>query len=124
VLVLQSCTDPLYILPSSPDDTFPTSSDCIYDIGNIKVEAGVEVIEDSAIAVNKEADIGIKQVEITGDTSFVGTNAETNMVSYICVCVLLDTFYMTHFFYVSISVQLKRVFCCQFFGGGVELGGG
>jgi hypothetical protein len=90
IWVLQSCTDPLYILPSSPNETFPTSSDCTYDIGNIKVEADVDVIEESAITLNTEADTGIKQVEITGDSIFVGTNAETDTVSDVCVCVLLD----------------------------------
>jgi hypothetical protein len=95
IWVLQSCTDPLYILPSSPNETFPTSSDCTYDIGNIKVEADVDVIEESAITVNTEPDRGIKQVEITGDPIFVGRNAETDAVS--TVCVLLDSFYMTQF---------------------------
>jgi hypothetical protein len=88
MLVLQSCTDPLYILPSSPNETFPTPSDCTYDIGNIQGEADVDIIEESVMAVNKEADRGIKQVEITGDTNFVGKNAEPDAVSYVCVCVL------------------------------------
>jgi hypothetical protein len=99
MLVLQSCTDPLHILPNSPNETFPTSSDCTYDIGNIKIEVDVDVIEESFI---KEADIGIKQEEIPEDTTFVGTKVEPNTVSY--VCLLLDTFYM------------RPIFClCQYF---------
>jgi len=38
MLVLQSCTDSLHILPSSTSDTHATSSDCAYHIGKLKVE--------------------------------------------------------------------------------------
>jgi hypothetical protein len=63
MLVLQSCTDPLYILPGSPSETFPMSSDGTYD-GNREVDEDVDVIEENFIAINKEEDIGIKQEEI------------------------------------------------------------
>jgi hypothetical protein len=87
MLVSQSCTDPLHILPNSPNETFLPSSDCTYDIGNIKVEADVDVIEESFIAINKEEDIGIKQEEVPEDTAFVGTKAAPDSVSYVCVYV-------------------------------------
>jgi len=37
MLVLQSCTDPLRVLPSLSSETFPTSSDGAYDVGNLKL---------------------------------------------------------------------------------------
>jgi hypothetical protein len=51
----------------------------------MKVEENVDVIE--------EADIGIKQEEIPEDITFLGIKSEWDEVSYICVCLLLDTFY-------------------------------
>jgi len=91
--VLQSCTDSLRVLPSSSSETFPTSSDGTYDVSNIKVEEEVDVIEESFIAINKKADIGIKQEEIPGDINFLGMKAEPDEVSYVCICLLLDTFH-------------------------------
>jgi len=91
MLVLQSCADPLYILPSSSGETFPTSSDGTYNVGNMKVEEDVDVIEESFIAINKEEDTGIKQEEIPEDITFPDIKAEPDEVSYVCVCILLDT---------------------------------
>ena len=91
ILVLQSCTDPLYILPGSSSEIFPISSDGTYDVGNMKVEEDVDVIEESFIAINKEEDIGIKQEEIPEDITFPDIKAEPDEVSYVCVCILLDT---------------------------------
>jgi hypothetical protein len=81
VLVLQSCTGSQNILPGSSNETFPTSSDSTYDVGNITVYEDVDVIEESFIAVGKEADSSIKQEEIPEDE-----------VSYVSICLLLDTF--------------------------------
>jgi hypothetical protein len=89
VLVLQSCTDPLRVLPSSSSEMFP-SSDGTYD-SNVKVEEDVDVIEVCFIAINKEVDIGIKQEEIPKDTAFPDIKAEPDEVSYVCICLLLDT---------------------------------
>jgi hypothetical protein len=116
MLVLQSCTDPLRILPGSPGDTFPTSSDGTYDVHNIKVEEDVDVVEESFIAINKEADIGIKQEEIFEDKTFPDIKPEPEEVSYVCICLSLDTFYQhpeISFFFcdVSICVQLKLRHC-------------
>jgi hypothetical protein len=112
MLVLQSCTDPLQVLPGSSSETFPTSSDGTYDISNIKVEEDEDVIEENFIAINKEADIGIKQEEIPEDITFPDIKAEPDEVSYVCICLLLDTFYQCpemSLFYVSISGQLKHL---------------
>ena len=91
ILVLQSCTDPLYILPGSSSEIFPISSDGTYDVGNIKFEEDVDVIEEIFTAVNKQADIGIKQEEIPEDITFPDIKAEPDDVSYMCLCILLDT---------------------------------
>ena len=56
MLVLQSCTDYLHILPGSSSDTYATSSDCVYHVGNVKVE-GEEV------NVKAEKEIGSEEEE-------------------------------------------------------------
>jgi len=89
MLVLQSCTDPLHILPSSSNVTYATSC----NIGNVKVEEDVVVKEEGFISVNEEVDLGIKQEEIPEDITFRDKNAEPDEVSYVCICLLLDTFY-------------------------------
>ena len=93
MLVLQSCTDSLRILPTSSSETFPTSSDGTYDVGNMNVEDDVDIIEEIFTAVNKQADIGIKQEEMPEDITFPDIKAEPDEVSYVCVRLLLDTFY-------------------------------
>ena len=93
MLVLQSCTDSLTVLPSLSNETFPTPSDDTYDDGNIEVEKDVDVIEECFIAINKEADIGIKQEEVPQDITFPDIKSESDEVSYVCMCLLLDTFY-------------------------------
>jgi len=104
LLFLQSCTDPLEILPGPSSETFPISSDSTYDV-NVKVEEDVDVVEESFIAVNKEADIGIKHEEIPEDKTFPDIKSEPDEVSYVCICLLLDTFYqgpeMSFFFSVT-----------------------
>jgi hypothetical protein len=72
----ESCTDSLRVLPSSFSETFPTSSDGTYDVGNIKVEEDIEVIEERFTAINKESDIGIKQEEIPEDITFPDIKSE------------------------------------------------
>jgi len=102
MLVLQSCTDSLQVMAGSSTETFPTPSDGIYD-GKMKVEEDVDVIEESFVSVNKEADIGIKQEEIPEDITFPDRKSEPVEVSYVCVCLLLDTFFqypeMYYFFF-------------------------
>jgi hypothetical protein len=138
ILVLQSCTDSLQVLPGSSIGPFPTSSDGTFDVGNIKIEEDVDVIEESVIAINKEADIGIKQEKSPEAITFPDIKAEPDEVSYVFVCVLLDTFYQCpemSFFFMSVflanwkklSLLGMKMFCCNFFfqmwGRGVEFGG-
>jgi hypothetical protein len=90
VTVLQSCTDPLHIPTSSSCETFPTPSDCTYGVGNTEVEENVEVIEECLIAVNQQADTGIKQEEVPGDITFPDIKAEPDDVSYVFMSIFLS----------------------------------
>jgi alpha-D-ribose 1-methylphosphonate 5-phosphate C-P lyase len=87
MLVLQSCRDPLRVLPSSSIETFPSSSDGTYDVGNVKVEEDVDVIGEIFTAVNNEIDIGIKQEEIPEDIIFPEIKSEPDEVSCVCMYV-------------------------------------
>jgi len=87
MLVLQSCTDSLHILPGSSSETFPTSSDGTCDVSNTAVQQDVVVVEECSIAVNEEAPTGIKQEEIPEDISFPDIKLKPNGVSYVCVYV-------------------------------------
>jgi hypothetical protein len=63
MLVLQSCTDPLQVLPGSSSETFPTSSDCIYDVSNIKFEEDLDMqeeVEEVNVKTEEEECIYIK----------------------------------------------------------------
>ena len=67
MLVLQSCTDPLHILPSSSSDTYGTSSDCAYHVGNMKVEGDLDMQEEEGEGnVKTEKGRGIEEVEYIG----------------------------------------------------------
>ena len=46
MLVLQSCTDSLQVLPASYCETFPSSYDGAYDIGNIKFDIDDKEVEE------------------------------------------------------------------------------
>ena len=61
MLVLQSCSDPLHILPSSSSDTNAASSDCAYHIGNMKVVEDVDVQGEEG-EVNVKTEKGIAGV--------------------------------------------------------------
>jgi hypothetical protein len=92
MLVLQSCSDSLHILPSSSSETNATS-DGVCNFSNTEVEEDEDVIEEVFISVNEEVDRGIKQAEIPGDITFPDIKSEPDEVSYVCICLLLDTFY-------------------------------
>ena len=64
MLVLQSCSDALQILPSSSSDTNATPSDCMYHIGNMKFEEDVDMqgVEEE-VNVKKEKDIRCEEGE-------------------------------------------------------------
>jgi len=85
MLVLQSCTDPLHILPSPCSETNATS-DGVYNFSNIEVKEDVDVIEEIFISVNEEV--------VPGDKAFPDTRSEPAEVSYVCICLVLDTFYL------------------------------
>jgi len=93
LLVLQSCTDSLQVPPGSSSDTIPTQSDGTCDVSNTAVQQDAVVVEEHSIAINEEAPTGIKQEEISEDESFPHIKAEPHEVSYVCVCLLSDTFY-------------------------------
>jgi len=64
MLVLQSSSDPLHILPSSSSDTNATSSDYAYHIGNMKVEEDVVMQgEEGEVNVKTEKGIGNEEEE-------------------------------------------------------------
>ena len=92
-LVLQTCKDPLYILPDSSGESHATSSDGACIVSKIKVEKVIDVKEEDFIPVNEEVDIDIKQAVIREDVNILDTKAEPDEVSYVCVCLLLDIFY-------------------------------
>jgi hypothetical protein len=95
MLVLQICADSLHILPGSSGETHATLSNGGCNFSNRVVEEDVDVIEVGFIAVNEEADIGIKEEENPEYINFPDTKSEPDEVSYICVCLclFLDTIY-------------------------------
>ena len=92
MLVLQSCTDPLHIPPGSSGDTYGTS-DGVCNFSNTEVEEDIDVIEEIFIAMHEQVDRGIKQEKIPGDITFPDIKSEPDEVSYVYICLLLDTFY-------------------------------
>jgi len=87
VLVLQSCTDPLHILPSLSSQTNATS-DGVCNFSNIVVEEDVDAIEEIFMSINEDVDRGIKQEEIPRDITFPDIKSEPDEVSYICMSVI------------------------------------
>jgi hypothetical protein len=69
MVVLQSRTDSLHVLPGTSCETFPTSSAATYDVSNVKVEEDidikeeVDVITEKGIGNEKEECIDIKDVQ-------------------------------------------------------------
>jgi len=63
MLVLQSCTDSLQVLPRSSSETFPTPSDGTCDVSNVKVEEDLDMQGEEEVNVKTEEEecIGIKQ---------------------------------------------------------------
>jgi len=58
MLVLQSCTDSLQVMAGSSTETFPTSSDGTYDVGNVKFEEHTDVKEE-------EEEVNVKTEKVT-----------------------------------------------------------
>ena len=93
MLVLQSCTDSLHILPGSSSESHATSFDGPRNFSNIETEEDVDVIEEGFVAINKEADIRIKQEKIPEEINFPDIKSEPDEVSYVYLCLLLDKVY-------------------------------
>jgi hypothetical protein len=93
MLVLQTNTDSLHIQPGLSGDSHTASSDGASKFTKIDVDEDIDVLEEGFIALNEEADIGIKQEEIAEDINFPEIKSEPDEVSYVCIYLLLDTFY-------------------------------
>jgi len=77
MLVLQSCSDPLHILPSSSGDTNAASSDCAYHIGNTKFEEDFEMQgQEGEVNVKTEKGIGREEEECIGIKDEEGVYSE------------------------------------------------
>jgi hypothetical protein len=63
MLVLQSCTDSLHILPGSSGETIPTSSDGTCDGGSIKLEEDIDIKEEAEVNVITDSAIGSEEEE-------------------------------------------------------------
>ena len=61
MLVLQSCTDSLQVLPGSSLETFPSSSDGSH--GYIKFEEDIDIEEEEKLNVKAEKGIGSEEEE-------------------------------------------------------------
>jgi hypothetical protein len=94
MFALQSCTDSLQVLAVPSGETFPASSDGACNFSDIKVEEDKTVTEEGFMAFNESTAIHIKQEEIFEDKTFPDIKSEPDEVSYVCVCLLLDTIYL------------------------------
>ena len=92
MLVLHSCTDSLNVLPGSSGESHATSSDLACNFSCMEVEEDIHVKEEGFTAINEEVDISIKQEEIPEDITFPDIKSEPDEVSYVSLCLLLDTF--------------------------------
>jgi hypothetical protein len=86
-------------------------------------EDDIDVIEEVFKTVHEEVGVGIKQEEIPGDVTFPDIKSEPGEVSYVCICLLLDTFYqcpgvsvflLCHYFWPIETAPLLgiKLFCC------------
>jgi len=114
MLVLQSCTDSLQVLPGSSSETFPTPSDGTCDVSNTAVQQDAVVVEEGFIAVNEEAHIGIKQEDIPEDISFPDIKVEPEKVCMPLIRHILPlSRNVSCFFDVSISCHMKQLHCWE-----------
>jgi len=79
-------------VPGVSSDTNATSGG-VCDFRNREVEGDIEVIEETFVAIHEEVDRSIKEEEIAGDIIIPYIKCEPDEVSYVCICLLLDTFY-------------------------------
>ena len=116
MVVLQIRSDSLHILPSLSSQTIATSVG-VCNFNNIEIAEDIDEIEEVFISINEDVDRGIKQEEVPRDIIFPDIKSEPAEVSYICICLLLDTFYrcpgILFFFLCDVSIcgQLKQLNC-------------
>jgi hypothetical protein len=88
MLILQSCSDSIHILPGSSSETNATS-DGVCNFSNIEVEEDdVDVLEEDFKAIHEEVDVGVKQEEIPGNITFPDIKSEPDEVSYVYMSVI------------------------------------
>jgi len=92
MFVLQSCSNSLHILPGLCSETHATSGG-VCNFSSIDVKEDVDEIEVVFMSINEEVDRGLKQEEIPGDLTFPDLESEPVEMSYVCICLVLDTFY-------------------------------
>ena len=63
ILVLQSCTDSLQVLPGASCETFPSSSYGTFDVGSIKFEEDIDIKEVEKVNVKAEKGISSEEEE-------------------------------------------------------------
>jgi len=88
MLVLQSCTGSLHILPGSSGESHATSSDGVCNFSNMKLEKDIDIKKDCFIAINEEAHVSIKQEEIPEDINFPDIKSEPDEVRCVCMSVV------------------------------------
>jgi len=87
MLVLQSCSDSLHILPSLSIQT-NAPSDGLCNFNSIEMAEDEDEIEEVFMYINEDMDRGIKQEEVPGDIIFPDIKSEPDEVSYICMSVI------------------------------------
>jgi hypothetical protein len=71
----------------------PASSDGACNFSIMEFEEDVVVLEEGLIAVNEEVPVPKKQEEFAEDIATPDIKSEPEEVSYVCVCLILNTFY-------------------------------
>ena len=84
MLVLQSSSDSLHILPSLSSQTNATS-DGVCNFSSIEIARGEDEIEEVFMSKNEDVDRGIKQEEIPEYIIFPDIKSEPDELSYICM---------------------------------------
>ena len=75
VLVLQSCSDTLHILPGSSIDANATS-DCAHHVGNMKFEGDLDMQVEEELKVKTEKGVGSEEEECIDIKDEQGLNTE------------------------------------------------
>ena len=76
MLVLQSCTDPLHILPDLTSEKYATASDGTYNVGNMMFGEDLDIKEEEKLNVKAEKNIGSEKMECLGIKYEEGIHSE------------------------------------------------